>query len=275
MAAHTTTMDKRFEGLYFKQQADDGALAVIAALHDKGASVQIVTPHGALYEAFSDGCRAAGGYRIGGSLFSPSGLAVDIPGCRGTVLFREITAPRYDIMGPFAALPFMECRHKVVSLRHEVEGSLTVNGREYGFSGGFGYIEGDSGRSFPRRYLWTQCLFEEGSLMLSVADIPVGRALFTGVIGFVYMGGREIRLASYLGAKVHKAEKSVVVRQGDLTFTAEIISKPEQRLYAPSNGKMVRTIHEAPVCAARYRLFQGGKVLLNVSTDRASFEYEY
>jgi hypothetical protein len=268
-------MDKRFEGLYFKQQVHDGVVAVIAALHGKGALVQIVTPHGALYEAFSDGCRAAGGYRIGGSLFSPSGLAIDMPGCRGAVLFRGLTPPRYDIMGPFAALPFMECRHKVVSLRHQVEGSLAVNGREYDLAGGCGYIEGDSGRSFPRRYLWTQCLFEEGSLMLSVADIPVGRSFFTGIIGFVYMGGREIRLASYLGAKAHRAEKSVVVRQGDLTFTAEIMSKPTQRLYAPVSGKMVRTIHEAPVCCARYRLFQGGRTLLNLSTDMASFEYEY
>ncbi|MPM20657.1 hypothetical protein SDC9_67093 [bioreactor metagenome] len=268
-------MDKRFEGLYFKQQAHDGTIAVIAALHDKGASVQIVTPRETIYETFSNGRRAVGGYRIGGSLFSPSGLAVDIPGCQGTVLFRELTPPRYDIMGPFAALPFMECRHKVVSLRHEVEGALMVNGREYDLSGGLGYIEGDSGRSFPRRYLWTQYLFEEGSLMLSVADIPIGHTTFTGIIGFVYMNGREIRLASYLGAKAHRAEKSVVIRQGELTFTAEIMSRPEQKLFAPTNGKMVRTIHEAPVCSAKYRLFQGGRVLLNLSTDSASFEYEY
>jgi len=268
-------MNKRFEGLYFKQQAHDGVVSVIAALHDKGALVQIVTPHEVLYEAFQEGYRSAGGYGIGGSLFSPSGLAIDIPRCRGVVLFHELTPPRYDIMGPFAALPFMECRHRVVSLRHRAEGSLTVNGREYDLTGGIGYIEGDSGRSFPRRYLWTQCLFEEGSLMLSVADIPVGHTFFTGVIGFVYMKGSEIRIASYLGAKVYRADKSVVVRQGDFTFTAEIMSKPAKKLYAPMKGKMVRTIHEDPVCSARYRLFQDGRALLNLTTDRASFEYEY
>ncbi|HWP79387.1 MAG TPA: tocopherol cyclase family protein [Candidatus Acidoferrum sp.] len=269
-------MDKRFEGLYFKQQTPrDGVVSVIAALHGEEASVQVVTPQGTLCEKFAGGEEAAGGYRIGGGLFSPAGLAVDMPGCRGAVLFHGLTPPRYNIMGPFATLPFMECRHKVVSLRHKTSGSLTVDGREYDFTGGLGYIEGDSGRSFPRRYLWTQCLFEEGSLMLSVADIPMGRAVFTGVIGFVYTGGHEIRLATYLGAKAQRSGTTVLVRQGELTFWAEMLSAPDRTLLAPADGKMVRTIREAPVCAARYRLFRGGKPLLALETDKASFEYEY
>ncbi|HWQ51564.1 MAG TPA: hypothetical protein VN369_07155 [Terriglobales bacterium] len=169
----------------------------------------------------------------------------------------------------------MECRHKVVSLRHGVAGSLMVEGREYDLSGGVGYIEGDRGRSIPRRYLWTQYLFEEGSLMLTMADVPLGRTVFTGIIGFVYMGGREIRLATYLGAKAQRAGKSVLVRQGDLTFTAEMMGKPEKTLFAPLKGEMVRTVHEEPACTARYRLFRGGRTLLDLLTDKASFEYEY
>lgn len=268
-------MNKWFEGLYFKQQTKDGVIAVIAALHGSSSSVQIVTPQGTVREEYPTGCRAVGGYRIGHSLFSPSGLAVDTPHCHGTVLFRGLTPPRYDIMGPFAAVPFMECRHKVVSLRHQTSGSLTVEDVKYDFTGGTGYIEGDRGRSFPRRYLWTQCLFEEGSLMLSVADIPMGPTVFTGVVGFVYIGGREIRLATYLGAKAQTAGGTALIRQGELTFTAEMLSKPDGALFAPVEGEMVRTIHEAPACAARYQLRQGGKTLLYLETDKASFEYEY
>lgn len=48
-----------------------------------------------------------------------------------------------------------------------------VNGREYSFRSAWGYWEGDRGRSFPREYVWTQCCFRGGSLMLSVADIPL------------------------------------------------------------------------------------------------------
>ena len=68
---------------------------------------------------------------------------------------------------------------------HSVSGSIWVNGREYSFEDGRGYWEGDRGRSFPKKYVWTQCSFPDGSLMLSAADIPLAGIHFTGVIGNV------------------------------------------------------------------------------------------
>jgi hypothetical protein len=106
----------------------------------------------------------------------------------GDLRYTAPARPRSDIMGPFSFLP-MECRHSVFSMRHGVSGTLRLNGRLLDFEGGTGYIEGDRGRSFPKRYLWTQCSFPEGALMLSVADIPFAGARFTGIIGFVYMNG--------------------------------------------------------------------------------------
>ncbi len=88
------------------------------------------------------------------------------------------------------------------SMRHEVRGRVEVNGKLFDFSRGVGYWEGDRGRSFPKEYAWTQCLFKGGSLMLSVADIPMAKMHFTGIIGVVLWKGREYRLATYLGARV-------------------------------------------------------------------------
>ena len=38
--------------------------------------------------------------------------------------------------------------------------------------------------------------------MLSIADIPMMGFHFTGIIGFVLIGEKEYRIATYLGAKV-------------------------------------------------------------------------
>lgn len=102
-------------------------------------------------------------------------------------------------MRPFALVPFMECRHSVWSMYHSVSGNINLNGQKYLFKNDLGYWEGDCGHSFPKRYVWTQCFLPNGSLMLSVADIPLAGIQFTGIIGVVLWKGQEYRLATYLG----------------------------------------------------------------------------
>lgn len=85
-------------------------------------------------------------------------------------------------MGPFSYVPFMECRHGVFSMTNTVSGCLSINGHAYRFDNDVGYIEGDRGRSLPKVYAWTQCnFFDESpcSIMLSIADIPLGSIHFT------------------------------------------------------------------------------------------------
>ena len=156
---------------------------------------------------------------LGQNIFCEKGLrlAVDEPGLRaaGEMRFGPLSPPAYDVMGPFCAVPFMQCRHRVASVAHSLSGRLEVNGRVFDFDGGRGYIEGDRGRSFPAGYLWTQCLFEGGSLMLAVADVPLGPATFRGVIALVRLEGREWRLASYLGAACPRFRSDGAHRAGE------------------------------------------------------------
>lgn len=179
-------------------------------------------------------------------------------------------------MGPFHYVPFMQYRHSVYSMRHSVEGQITVNGKKLDFQNGVGYIEGDSGSSFPNQYIWTQCCFENGSLMLSVADIPLLGFHFTGIVGVVLLKGKEYRIATYLGAKIRHIGKDIVtVSQGDYEFTAKFIKKKAQPLYAPVNGAMNRIIHESASCKAYYKFSYKDKILYEFTSDRASFEFEY
>ena len=213
-------------------------------------------------------------------MFSNKGIRLNVEAddltAHGILKFSSLSPIRYDIMGPFQFVPFMQCRHSVFSMKHQVNGQIAINEQIYKFQNGIGYIEGDRGYSFPKQYIWTQCCFNDGSLMLSVADIPLFGFHFTGIIGIILLGGKEYRIATYLGATVkHIGNNSVIVKQGKYTLTAKLIEKNSYPLYAPENGKMSRTIHESASCKAHYRFSDNGKVLCEFTSDMASFEYEF
>ena len=58
------------------------------------------------------------------------------------------------IMGPYTFVPFMECYHGIVNIRHRIEGTLVIGGEAVDLTGGEGYIEKDWGRSFPSSWVW-------------------------------------------------------------------------------------------------------------------------
>jgi hypothetical protein len=182
-------------------------------------------------------------------------------------------------MGPFRFFPGMECRHHLVSMAHEVRGRLEIDGRVHDYAGALGYIEGDSGRSFPGRYLWTQCIPEAGtprSVMRSVAEIPYLGLNFTGAIGFILLDGQEIRLATYLGAKVLEiADGCVALWQDGYTLEIQFDLDGAISLQAPVDGGMSRAIGERLLGRARYRFSRGGHTVFDFTSESASFEYEY
>ena len=279
-----------FEGWYLKQESDGHILALIPAYHvdDKGrasASVQIITERESDVVYFPASQFAAARERffvkIGDNEFSDTGVKVNLRGERlsvtGKLQYTPFQPPRYDMMGPFRHIPWMECNHGVVSLSHRLSGSLVVQGKTVDFTGGLGYIEKDWGRSFPSAYLWTQCAWpgrlHGSTVMVSVADIPMLGGHFTGCIGAVWHGGREYRLATYCGASVRKCTgREVVVSQGNMRLQARLLESCPQPLHAPVNGGMSRVVHESPACRVRYRFWKDGRLLFDRVGTSAGFE---
>jgi hypothetical protein len=112
--------------------------------------------------------------------------------------------------------------------------------------------------------------------MLSVADIPLSKFRFTGVIGVVYLQGKEYRLATYLGAKAVKiSPEEITVRQGKFILTVHPKEISGHLLLAPENGMMSRRIREQPSCQIHFRFEQSGIPLLDLDAPNAAFEYEY
>ncbi|MGN0374644.1 MAG: tocopherol cyclase family protein [Butyrivibrio sp.] len=275
-----------FYGWYLKAQSDSNSLAVIPAVHKTGygmyCTVQIITDKGAYGiklpgELFK---RHNQKICIGNNCFAPEGisLALDTPNLtvKGRLHFKGLHPLKYHIMGPFAVVPFMECRHMVFSMRHCVTGSVLINGEEYYFNNSPGYWEGDRGCSFPRQYIWTQCFLPKGSVMLSVADIPFAGIHFTGIIGVILWRGHEYRLATYLGARVLKLRNGVIrIVQNDMELKVELYNIGGSLLKAPQNGGMSRNIRENICCRAYYTFRKGGRIVFEIYAERASYEYEY
>ncbi len=276
-----------FYGWYLKCQSDTQTLAVIPAIHKtknkRTCSIQVITDNDAWTVMFDADLfrRTRRNIFIGENQFGEKGihLAIHTPQLTimGKLNFGTLFPLKYDIMGPFALVPFMQCRHSVRSMRHSVRGNVCINGKKYSFqNNAWGYWEGDRGWSFPKEYIWTQCCFPGGSVMLSVADIPMAGIHFTGIIGVILWQGKEYRIATYLGARVVRIQNKMVrVIQGNLELDVRQLEASGRPLKAPVRGNMVRTIHESASCRAFYRFRKDGCTLFAFETDRASFEFEY
>ena len=279
-------MHNYFCGWYYRCQSDTQTLAIIPSVHKTKdgdhCAIQLIMDAEAFHVPFPyrDFRKDRSQIEIGSNRFEDAGIHLDIhtPELHaiGDLRFGPFSPLRYDIMGPFRYVPFMQCRHSVFSMKHTVHGEISINGMPYIFRDATGYMEGDRGHSFPKEYLWTQCSFPEGSLMLSVADIPFGPFRFTGIIGIVHLHGKEYRIATYLGAKpVRITPGKIIVRQGNFTLTIEPEAFSGHPLQAPVGGAMHRTIYEHPSCKVYYRFEINRKTLLELDAPNAAFEYEY
>lgn len=302
-------MSDYFYGWYFRCQGEDGTLAVIPAVHRANGkwscSVQVITEQESWNTDFPIRQfrinRRKGIMQIGENVFSEKGIRLNLEGRReskilsveeqsthgqdsaradswqikGILRFGPFTMPAYDIMGPFRFLPGMECIHAVYSMEHSVNGELEVNGQRIRFRDGQGYLEGDSGRSFPKKYVWTQHFFDEGSFMLAAASIPFMGLCFTGTTGILLRNGKQYRFATYLGASVRRMEKGeLVIRQGKYALGVRLPESRGNVLNAPDNGKMSRRIREEIACRAEYILTDRGKTLWREKTNCAAAEWE-
>ena len=160
---------------------------------------------------------------------------------------------RPGIMGPFSYVPFMECYHGVVNIHHQIKGQLMINNKLVDFTDGYGYIEKDWGRSFPKWWVWIQSNHfrdKEASLMFSIAKIPWLGSHFTGFISFLKLGEKMYLFATYSGAKIKHLEYKdgiidILVQDKNYSLSISGEYKENGVLIAPKNGLMERKISES------------------------------
>jgi len=282
-----------FFGYYVKCAGKQDTVAVIFGRatcgKEKTAFIQIVTKDNSYCEKldFKDSFVAKRGFemRVGRNHVNEQGMVLDIDSkdlrVTGEVKFGAFDKIKYDAMGPFKFLPFMECRHMVVSMQHKISGEIRIGENVFNFDDGVGYIEGDCGKSFPKKYFWSQANHGEVSVSVSCAIIPYLGIRFKGTICFIHFEGQKLRLATYLGARVKEFIESKLVitkGRGGKRYCLEIEALDgrltnARSLLAPDGGKMNRVIHESVERTVNYKFTKGTETLFEFTSNRAAFEY--
>ena len=260
-----------FEGWYFKvvNQPGTRAFAFIpgVAMDDDGnrqAFIQVLDgiQNTAEYHRFDYAdfkpSRGLFEVKIRDNYFSEKTMKISLPGLNGKLEFsgnKPWPKPWYSpgIMGPYSFVPFMECYHGIVSMDHEIHGSLNSNGETIHFGNGRGYMEKDWGRSFPSWYIWMQSnhFSEPGiSLKSSVANIPWIKNSFTGFIAGVQVHDKLYRFTTYNGTKLkrlHSTKESVDLLFENHLHSLEISAKRSISvpLASPLRGFMDGRIEES------------------------------
>lgn len=169
----------------------------------------------------------------------------------GIDYLKSIFSP--GIMGWYSFVPFMECKHDIVSVTHQIEGSLNINGLEIDFSGGKGYIEKDWGRSFPESWIWLQSNHfqqSDASIMISIAKIPWLGSYFTGFLAFLYFEGEFYKFSTYNKSKItglsyNNQTVKIELTNKNYNLSVNAYLRNSGILLAPDAGKMDRRIKES------------------------------
>lgn len=185
------------------------------------------------------------------------------------------------IMGWYSFVPFMECKHGVVSVSHRIKGSLQIDDDHLDFSDGKGYIEKDWGKSFPESWIWFQSntfANSDACIMMSIAKIPWLGSFFTGFLGFLYVNGRFYPFSTYNKSEItalNLANNKLTIafknKRYKLEITAEL--KSSGILMAPKLGAMNRRIKESLDSVLKVELSDpGGHEIFHDTAYRAGLE---
>ncbi len=140
------------------------------------------------------------------------------------------------VMGWYGFVPRMQCYHGLVSLHHQLRGTITVTGKRYAATGGIGYTEKDWGSGFPAAWIWCQSNHLTGtdqpvSLMASVARIPWLGSSFTGFLATFLFAGELHVFTTWAGSQVQ---------------TEFLESKAVRMTFAALDKMLIITGHPAP-----------------------------
>lgn len=199
--------------------------------------------------------------KIGDNIFSESMVDIklfdDRVNINGTIKLGDlkpikssILAP--NIMGPFAYFPKMECYHGIISMNHNIGGTLRFNDKKINFNNGNGYIEKDWGTSFPKKYIWIQCNnFKDKttSVVFSVAKIPFLNTYFRGFICNLSAQGKEYRFATYNKStlkikNINEKGAMLILENNEAVLKINAVIRETGGLMAPKQGEMQVDINE-------------------------------
>jgi hypothetical protein len=228
--------------------------------------------------------------KIGDSVFTDTYIDLNISNgnlnVRGHIDYSNVI--KYEsslfspgIMGWYSFVPYMECKHGIVSVNHDLKGTVSINGISIDLTDGKGYIEKDWGTSFPEAWIWIQSNNFSGhktSFSFSVAKIPWLGRFFMGFISFLYFEERFILFSTYNKSVIsdlqHDRESiSLTMRNKSYILRVKVVKNNFGELRAPASGDMSRRIKESIDSTVELTLLDNhGRLIYEDSGKRAGLE---
>ncbi|MEA1887343.1 MAG: tocopherol cyclase family protein [Bacteroidota bacterium] len=291
-----------FEGWYFKHVSADKkqVYAIIPGIslseNDSHSFIQVL--NGLTGEAFYyrfpvSGFKASKkilSVEVDRSSFFSRGLRLDLDDnnkkISGELTYGSFNAypstlTRPGIMGWYSFVPFMECKHGIVSTGHSLDGKIEVEGKSIDFDKGRAYIEKDWGKSFPESWIWLHCnTFKstDASFTFSVAKIPWVGSFFIGFISYLRFGTHFYNFSNWSKAVIESLTyidntlKIILVNKKHKLLVRAVNNMPGN-LRAPVMGSMTRIIKETVDASIKLRLADtAGNILFEDEGMRGGME---
>lgn len=295
-------MKNYFEGWYFKHVSADrnNVYAIIPGLslsaNDSHSFVQVL--NGLTGEAFYyrypvNQFKASSkvlSVEVGISTFSSQGINLQLDDSIGSINGKlsydaiEIypsTVARPGIMGWYSFVPFMECKHGIVSTGHSLNGEIKILGKRIDFDNGKGYIEKDWGKSFPESWIWIHCNTfntSDASFTFSVAKIPWLGSYFIGFISYLSFDSHFYNFSTWSKAEIELLEYrdnilSIIVTNKKYKLFIKAVNNMPGDLKAPVRGSMSRIIKETVDAGIEIRLMdRAGNIVFTDEGTRGGME---
>ncbi|MFO7852491.1 MAG: tocopherol cyclase family protein [Bacteroidota bacterium] len=291
-----------FEGWYFKHVSADRkqVYAIIPGIslseHDSHSFVQVLNglTGEAFYYKYPVGSFKASGrvlsIQVDRSSFSTHGISLNLDdnstSIKGELSFGPYnnypsTLTRPGIMGWYSFVPFMECKHGIVSTGHFLDGKIEVNGKSIDFEKGRAYIEKDWGKSFPESWIWLHCntfKSSDASFTFSVAKIPWVGSFFIGFISYLRYGTQLYNFSTWSKAVIQSLSYNdnildITLANKKHKLVIRAVNNMPGKLKAPVLGSMTRIIKETVDASIEIKLLDTeGKVIFQDEGTRAGME---
>lgn len=195
------------------------------------------------------------GFSIANNHFNSKNITINLDELNVNISFsnredwkRSLINP--NIMGFLSFVPKVECKHDVLTIDAEINGSFKIKENEFTFHNGKGYVEKNWGRSFPNEYLWVHAnQFKDNDISLQFAIAKPKWLLFSPT---VYIGYVKFNKISLLGShrlsliSIYQSNNSIFLKITKLKriIYVEIKLKMPVTLFSPEDGEIKSLINE-------------------------------
>jgi len=228
--------------------------------------------------------------KVGPSSFTDRGINLDLND-NNSIIKGKLSYDPFDhypssltrpgIMGWYSFVPFMECKHGIISTGHGLGGKLQINDIPVDFSEGRGYIEKDWGKSFPEGWVWLHCNTfnsSDASFTFSVAKIPWLGSYFIGFISYLRFEERFFNFSTWSKAQIERLEYiddrlEIIISNKNYRLEVKAVNKMPGDLRAPVKGSMTRLIKESVDAAIDIKITgKAGNTIFRDEGNRAGME---